>query len=598
MATTRNKLIPLLALAAIGITGTVLWRQFSADAPVKPGAALQAPPQPGGQAAAGQRSPGGRAGPGAQDAGRPADGDTTAETLSTVVASNAELRRQVQAALEQHERVRAERDEMRGNQENIAARAREQVLAQLRAEGVIAAPVAMAAPPASDTRASEAGLAAAGPLPAASRPAGRSDRPPGLAALDSAGQAFGNAVDSAGVLFGGLHQPSGSSAQAQAPSRGTPAGRDAARRQPVRPQGIPAGLGFDDAAMQGDGLAAGDPGATLGPYQVIAPLGYEEVKDKRAGSAGRPQLVRAAVGTAHGGGGAPGPGIRPAALQQDTALAAALAAAGPAAAAEPVDTPYFTVPENATLTRVTAMTAIIGRVPVDGRVTDPMQFKAIVGRENLAANGWDVPDDISGIVVSGVAVGDMALSCSEGRIHSLTFVFEDGSIRTVSSRRRGGGAAAQGIGAAGAGSQQPALGYISDLWGNPCISGRFVTNAPAYLTDVVGLRSLAVASRAYAAAQTTTTESAQTGTTSTAVTGSRGAYVLGQAASGATDEVTNWILARLKNSFDAVVTPAGQKVVLHIEQEIAIDKPARPRRLDHHPGGRTATHNGAHHGME
>jgi integrating conjugative element protein (TIGR03752 family) len=396
-------------------------------------------------------------------------------------------------------------------------------------------------------------------------------------------------VDSAGALFGGLHPSTGSGTR-------TPAiARDAARREPVRPQGIPAGLGFDDGELPGDGPTAGEPGAALGPYQVIAPLGYEEVKDKRAGNAGRSQLVRVAVGTAQSAGLGAGPGARPTSPQQDAALTAALVAASPAA--EPVDTPYFTVPENATLTRVTAMTAIIGRVPVDGRVTDPMQFKAIIGRENLAANGWDVPDDISGIVVSGVAVGDMALSCSEGRIHSLTFVFEDGSIRTVSSRRRGG-AAAQGAGTTSAGGQQPALGYISDLWGNPCIAGRFVTNAPAYLTDVVGLRGLAVASRAYAAAQTTTTESAQTDTTSTAVTGSRGAYVLGQAASGATDEVTNWILARLKNSFDAVVTPAGQKVVLHIEQEIAIDKPARPRRLDHQQGGRTATHFGAHHGMD
>lgn len=594
MATTRNKLIPLLALAAIGIIGTVLWHQYSADAPARPGAALQAPPQPGAGPVAGQRSPGSRGGAAVQGAGaaRPADGDSAAETLATVVASNAELRRQVQSALEQHERVRTERDEMRGNQENIAARAREQVLAQLRAEGLIATPPgAAAALPAQ----ADAAPAAAGPLPAASRPAGRAGRSPGLAALDSAGQAFGNAVDSAGVLFGGLHQPTGSAARTPVPARGAAAGRDASRQEPVRPQGIPAGLGFDDVALDGDGLAVGDPGPALGPYQVIAPLGYEEVKDKRAGSSGRPQLVRAAVGTAGGAGAT----ARPGGLQQDAALAAALAAAGPAAAAaaaEPADTPYFTVPENATLTRVTAMTAIIGRVPVDGRVTDPMQFKAIIGRENLAANGWDVPDDISGIVVSGVAVGDMALSCSEGRIHSLTFVFEDGSIRTVSSRRRGG--AAQGIGTSGAGNQQPALGYISDLWGNPCIAGRFVTNAPAYLTDVVGLRSLAVASRAYAAAQTTTTESAQTGTTSTAVTGSRGAYVLGQAASGATDEVTNWILARLKNSFDAVVTPAGQKVVLHIEQEIAIDKPARPRRLDHHQGGRTAAHSGAHHGLD
>ena len=46
---------------------------------------------------------------------------------------------------------------------------------------------------------------------------------------------------------------------------------------------------------------------------------------------------------------------------------------------EPV--PYFTLPENATLAGATAMTALIGRVPIDGRVNDPMQFKAVIGRD-------------------------------------------------------------------------------------------------------------------------------------------------------------------------------------------------------------------------
>jgi hypothetical protein len=45
--------------------------------------------------------------------------------------------------------------------------------------------------------------------------------------------------------------------------------------------------------------------------------------------------------------------------------------------------------------------------------------------------------DIAGIVVSGTAIGDMTLNCSEGLIHSLTFVFNDGTIQTVSRRRDG-----------------------------------------------------------------------------------------------------------------------------------------------------------------
>lgn len=47
------------------------------------------------------------------------------------------------------------------------------------------------------------------------------------------------------------------------------------------------------------------------------------------------------------------------------------------------------------------------------------------------------------------------------------------------------------------------------------------------------------------------------------MTGNKGSYVLGEAASGATDEVTNWITRRMSNSFDAVVTMAGADVVVH-----------------------------------
>lgn len=581
MAIARNKLYPLLALLACGLVGGIIWRQVSTPTP-------PAPPSPaGGPKATPQRQ-------GAAGGARPADGDSAAETLATVVASNAELRRQVQASMEQNERVRAERDELRGSQEAIAARAREQVLAQLRAEGVLtgdagAGPTPAAGP--TPTAVGPAGTAAGGTL--ASR---------GAAAVDRAGQAIGQAMDSAGALLDGLKQGNGTAPRAGAAGGTTaspssrPAGRIAGpspNAMPPRtrtPQGIPPGLGYDDMGQPANNLEVVQADVDTSTYRVIAPVGYAEAKDKRGGSAAETHLVRTALGAGAPSadrvstrGAEPGAGVM--------APGAATQAAGP-------DTPWFTIPENATLTRVTAMTAIVGRVPVDGRVTDPMNFKAIIGRENLAANGWDVPDEISGIVVSGIAIGDMALSCSEGRIHSLTFVFEDGSIRTVSSRRRGGtGGAAAGTGQAGAGSQ-PALGYISDLWGNPCISGRFVTNAPAYLTDVVGLRSLGVASRAYAAAQTTTTDSAQTGTTSSAVTGSRGAYVLGQAASGATDEVTNWILGRLKNSFDAVVTPAGQKIVLHVEQEIAIDRPAKPRRLDHQQAARASVQLGDRHGLD
>jgi integrating conjugative element protein (TIGR03752 family) len=277
---------------------------------------------------------------------------------------------------------------------------------------------------------------------------------------------------------------------------------------------------------------------------------------------------------------------------------------------KPQAEPYFTIPENATLARSTAMTTLVGRVPIDGRVQDPMQFKLVVGRENLAASGQYVPDDIAGIVISGIAVGDMALSCTEGLIQSMTFVFDDGTIRTVSQRTGGasvgfGTGGGGGSGGGGVGGQSLAsaskLGWLSDEFGNPCIPGKFVTNAPAYLSDVVGAKALSMAGAAVASAQTTTTNGASAlgSTSSSTVTGDRGSYVLGKVASAGSDEVVSWLMRRLNNSFDAVVVRAGTRVAVHIDQSIHIDKEPDGRKLDYARGQASlANQKGAHHGMD
>src|SRR3546814_14304487 len=69
-----------------------------------------------------------------------------------------------------------------------------------------------------------------------------------------------------------------------------------------------------------------------------------------------------------------------------------------------------------------AMTALIGRVPIDGTVNDPYPFKILVGPDNLTANGIDIPD-VAGAVFSGTASGDWTLSCVRGQVRSITFVF-------------------------------------------------------------------------------------------------------------------------------------------------------------------------------
>ncbi len=475
-----------------------------------------------------------------------ADRDTPQETLETVIASNRELRASAEKVIKDNEALRRELEEDRER------RARQ--------------PYASAQPGAAAPRvASNAAVSLEAPQPsAASREGG---------VVDVLSQAFDRASDTAGKLMNdppsvGRREPAGTGSVASA--------------YPGAPAAGPGqvGAGGEDGARQWSRPAEG-----VVAYKVMPPMGYALQVNQQTGRGGvaTGSYVRTTVPP--GAGGAVG--------GRTAAVGPATRAAEAAAKATPV--PYFTIPENATLAGVVSMTSLIGRVPIDGRVTDPMQWKGVVGRDNLAANGFELPDDLAGVIVSGIAIGDMALSCTEGKVRSLTFVFNDGTINTVSTRRSGGGGGGQ-IRTSTGGSGD--LGYISDLHGNPCIMGKFVTNAPAYLTDIVGMSVLEVAGQAYSDAQRTVTQSAMTGTTSSAITGSMGSYVLGQAVSGASDEVSKWLLSRLKNSFDAVVSPSGQRLVVHLDTEVRIDKNPQGRRLVHRQQNALLNSRGAHHGLE
>ncbi len=65
-----------------------------------------------------------------------------------------------------------------------------------------------------------------------------------------------------------------------------------------------------------------------------------------------------------------------------------------------------------------SMTALLGRVPINGTVTDPYPFKLMIGKDNLTANGIELPD-VEGAIVSGTASGDWTLSCVRGRSTAL-----------------------------------------------------------------------------------------------------------------------------------------------------------------------------------
>lgn len=222
-------------------------------------------------------------------------------------------------------------------------------------------------------------------------------------------------------------------------------------------------------------------------------------------------------------------------------------------------TPVFTIPKDSVLYDAVALTALIGRIPVEGTTPDPYPVKILIGKENLAANGHDLPE-IKGMIFSGLGIGDWNLSCVSARLFSATFIFEDGSIVNHTS------------------TNTP-LGYISDTKGVQCVSGVFRTNAPRFLRNRVGLAGLGAAGSALASTQFAQQQSGLTGSTTSTFTGNINKLVGGTVIQSATDEVSQWLLDRQKQSFDAVIVNPGAKVSIHIDHTLAIDYSERHRKL-------------------
>lgn len=240
-------------------------------------------------------------------------------------------------------------------------------------------------------------------------------------------------------------------------------------------------------------------------------------------------------------------------------------------------TPVYTVPKNSTLMGSVAMTALLGRVPVDGTVTDPYPFKVVVGGKNLTANGIELPE-IKKAVVSGTATGDWTLSCVRGKVESITFVFQDGRVRTVPKSDK------PGDDNSSSGSDEDGIGYLSNPAGVPCVAGTRKTNARSFILTDLLLSAGAAASSAYSGGETTTSVSGLG--TSTGVTGNVGKYIAGSAASSGLNEVRQWIKKRFGQTFDAIYVPPGKDVAVNISKQIPIDYEHNGRKVRYEHGTR------------
>ena len=224
----------------------------------------------------------------------------------------------------------------------------------------------------------------------------------------------------------------------------------------------------------------------------------------------------------------------------------------------------YTLPSGATLASAIMMSALVGRIPIDGSIKSPYPFKIILGEENLIAN-WFVLPEISGAIVQGYSVGDMSLSCVRGVITELTFLFPDGSIVNTHAESH----SIEQI--------NQALGYLSEPDGNPCLSGTFYSNAPVFLGGEIALGALSGVAKGLQFAQ----EGSQTNPYGSEryFNGHLGPLLMGSSAEEASTRAEAWWAAREKDSFDVVYVPAGQPVVINITQNIQIDHDPQARKL-------------------
>ena len=237
----------------------------------------------------------------------------------------------------------------------------------------------------------------------------------------------------------------------------------------------------------------------------------------------------------------------------------------PDPAADPDIRPALTLPPN-TQIYTRALTALVGRLPVDGDVANPWRFKLVAEADNFTSQDFRVPG-LSGVILGGQAWGELTLSCVRGTVDTITYVFADGTIHTHRTPTNSA-------------DLQDGIGWIGDEVGNPCVPGELKTNADEVIALSIASSGIAGIARGYAEAQTNN-RTGEDGTTVRTVTGDIDDFALASAVADAASETDLWLRRRLDQSFDAIYAPSGVEVVVHIENTVLIDYDRSGRRLSH-----------------
>lgn len=254
--------------------------------------------------------------------------------------------------------------------------------------------------------------------------------------------------------------------------------------------------------------------------------------------------------------------------------------------------PYYTLHANSTSMDATAMTAMIGRVPVGGRVGDRFPVKVILGDDTLSANGHRIPG-LKGVVFSGLATGNWNLSCVSVALTSATFVFNDGRIQHLPStvKTQNDGIARElessdPLATQGSQKVTESIGYISTRDGVPCIGGKRITDAEKQLFTMGVLGATKSYFDAKAKAETTQIASLSNGVSGSVVTGNATKFANSETAANSIGTIMDFYKDRVRDSFDVVFVEPGQPIAVNIERDLLIDYNTNARKIVYnHDGG-------------
>lgn len=234
----------------------------------------------------------------------------------------------------------------------------------------------------------------------------------------------------------------------------------------------------------------------------------------------------------------------------------------------------FTIPDLSILSGAIATTSLVGKIYPDGNVVDPQYFKLIVGRDNFTANFHDLPAEIEGMIFEGYGIGDFTTRCVSGRLVAATFIFEDGTTRSIYPGDPGSRPENR---------NSRTLGYITDPYGNPCVSGKLITDAKEYFATGSALAFASAYAGAIRESAQTTTESFDdtglSGSRRTSVTGDIGEFALATGANAGLDRGVRWLDEMFSNSRSLIYAPSGMSVDIHLQQELRIDIASNSRKI-------------------